>query len=92
MTKDFMKNDSEKSVIEFKEKSIKLIREGMNTVEIEWELIEFILVSKYTICLIPKNINTLMIALPVSKKIDFLTFVKNYKKEVLIIDNEKLYR
>lgn len=89
--KDLMKNDVQKSLVEIEETSIKLIREGMNDVEVDWESIDFILINKYTICLVPKKINTLMIALPISKKKEILKEVKDCKKEYLIIDNEKLY-
>lgn len=89
--KSLIKECSRKSIIEIEEKTVKLIREGMDTLDIEWDKIKFILISKYTICLVPKKINTLMIALPISKKKEFLKGIQNYKKEGLIIDNEKLY-
>ena len=85
-------NNSYKSILEINESSVKLIQEGVQTVELDWNLIEFILISKHTICFVPKRVNNLMICIPIDKKETIIEGIKKYNQEKLIVDNEILYK
>ena len=61
---------------------------GNEKTRLEMSEIQNILINKYSICLLPKNINSKMIAVDVKYKDSILKAIDN---KSLIIDNSSLY-
>lgn len=87
--KDFLK-DNTKTIISINESGVELVKENIQHIQVDWNSIDFILINKYSICLLPKNITNIIIALDTKNKKEFLEGIKKYDKDDLIVDNTEL--
>ena len=58
---------------------------------IKWDNISFILVNKYSICLMPKTLPNINLSIPVEYKDKIIKGLQKYNKEELLLDNSLLY-
>ena len=58
----------------------------------QWDDIKYIIVNKYTLSFIPKDIAGLIINVPKKYKKEINESLKKYNKEYLLVDNTKLYK
>lgn len=80
------------STINIDEHGIELVKKDNFTAKIEWPMIDKIIINHYSICVFPKQVTSLMIAVTSQYKKEFLEAMKQYQKEHLIIDNSHLYK
>jgi len=85
--KAYLQNDL-KQVINITDKGIEL-KQDKNSVKINWKSIAYIVINKYSICVLPKKETDIMIALSTDYKKEFLKGIKKYKKEGLVVDNKE---
>ena len=71
-------------LIEFKDEN--------NSFKVDWDQIAFILISKYSICFIPKTRQSAMITFGVQNKDKLIKALNKYNKENLLVDNSSRYR
>jgi len=85
--KEFLKN-ADSSTIVIDESGVELI-EKLKTCKINYEMIELVLINKYSICVIPRDMTGIMIGVPIEYKDRFLESIRSYNESILIIDNYK---
>lgn len=66
-------------------------KDSEKNVKINWKNIDFILLTKYSICFIPKEEMGIFISVSKDYKDKIFEGIKKYRKEKLIIDNENLH-
>jgi len=88
--KDFMNNKGLK-IVEINEKGFEYIDDEKN-LRIKWEDIKYIIINKYSMCVLPKTILNGFTSISVSHKNELLEALKKYSKENLLVDNSKLYK
>ncbi len=76
------------STISIDNNNISLIKDK-STVSITWDSLQSIVINKYSIIFLPKDISSLYIAINTEYKEEILKVIKKYKKEKLIQDNNK---
>ena len=88
--KVFLNNDS-KRIITVDGSGIKLENDKQNVL-VKCSSIEYILVNKYTVCVLPDEIGSLMIVLSTEYRGNLLQAIEEYSHGELIIDNTDLYK
>ena len=61
-------------------------------VKLPWEVIEYIIINKYSICVLPKNFSAILIGIEISAKDEVYKALKKYKKLNLLVDNSDKYK
>lgn len=61
------------------------------TVKLPWKSIEYIIINKYSICVLPKNFSAILIGIEIGSKDDVYQSLKKYKKLDLLVDNSSRY-
>ena len=56
-----------------------------------WDAIEYIIINKYSISILPKNFACIALFVEINSKDELITALKKYKKEELLIDNSNKY-
>jgi len=86
----FMNNKGVK-IIEFNENGVEYIDDDKN-IRVKWEDIKYIIVNRYTICILPKTIVSGFTSLNSKYKDELINTLKKYNKESLLIDNSGFYK
>ena len=61
------------------------------TVKLLWKSIEYIIINKYSICVLSKNFSAILIGIEIGSKDDVYQALKKYKKLDLLVDNSSRY-
>lgn len=77
------------STIDIDEEGIKHIASDKTTIKMTWDAIEYILINKYSICVLPKNFSSILIGIEKQSQEKVIKALKKYQKLDLIIDNSK---
>ncbi len=85
MINTYLCNEST-STININNSGIELINNHQK-MKMNWNMVSEVLINKYSIYLMPTNLNDVSIALSTKNKDKFLVAMKKYKKDDLIIDN-----
>lgn len=56
-----------------------------------WDAIEYIIINKYSISILPENFASVAIFIEINSKDKLIKALKKYKKEELLIDNSSKY-
>ena len=81
----------EDSLIQIDEAGIANICADKMTVKLPWKSIEYIIINKYSICVLPKNFSAILIGIEIGSKDDVYQALKKYKKLNLLVDNSSRY-
>ena len=86
-------NNNDKSILIVDDVGIELVQENNQNIKTNWTLVKYIIISKYSICIIPRyTISAVVIAFDICYKSKFLKAIKKYDKFDLIVDNSSLYK
>ncbi len=88
---DAFVNYKGKMTITINDKKIEYKDEN-NSFKADWDQIAFILVSKYSICFIPKTRENAMITLNSENKDKLISVLEKYNKKDLLVDNSGRYK
>ena len=80
-----------KSSLEIDHHNISLVKKE-STVSITWDSLKNIVINKYSVLFLPKDIASTYIAINTEYKEEILKIVKKYKYTNLIQDNSELYK
>lgn len=78
------------STITVDEEGINCTCEKEMSNKLYWEAIEYIIINKYSISILPKNFVSVALFIEISSKNDLIKALKKYKKMDLLIDNSKI--
>ena len=62
------------------------------SIKLPWEAIEYIIINKYSISVLPKNFSSVFIFAEINTKDEIYKSLKKYKKLDLLIDNLNQYK
>ena len=88
--KEYMKHNNSNLIID--ETGIENKEEKQVTCKLYWEAIEYIIINKYSICILPKNFAHFAIFIEINSKKEVLKALKKYNKLSLLIDNSNKYK
>lgn len=90
----YMNDDGKVSVFEINENVIRVESYVGTTVELNWDLVKYILINKETISFVPEKLSVSTVSMFVSTKYKEIVIdaIRKYNKESLIIDNSELYK
>ena len=80
------------SLVKIDEEGIENICDDKMAVKLPWEVIEYIIINKYSICVLPKNFSAILIGIEISAKDEVYKALKKYKKLNLLVDNSDKYK
>ena len=83
----YLQNDL-KQVINITDKGIEL-KQDTNSIKISWKSVAYIVINKYSICVLPKKEKDIMLAISTDYEKEFLKGIKKYKKEDLVVNNKE---
>ena len=78
-------------IIEFNEDGVEYIDDDKN-IRVKWEDLKYVIINKYSICMLPKAILQGFTSVSVKYKNDVIKGLKKYNKESLLIDNGHFYK
>ena len=82
---------NESVYIKIDEDGIEDIYENKISTKLYWDYIDYIIINKYSICVIPKSSYSILIGIEISSKDEVIECLKKYKKIDLLIDNTEIY-
>ena len=88
--KEYMKHNDSSIIID--ETGIESKEENISSSKLYWEAIEYIIINKYSICVLPKNFAHFAIFTEISSKEEVLKALEKYNKTNLLIDNSNKYK
>ena len=88
--KEFLKHNN--SLIKIDESGIENTEEKQVTTKLYWEAIEYVIINKYSICILPKNFAYFAIFINITAKKQVLEALTKYNKLDLLIDNRDKYK
>ena len=88
--REFMKHND--SLITIDETGIENKEENKTVSKLYWNAIEYIIVNKYSISILPKNFAHFAIFIEISSKKEVLKALKKYNQTNLLIDNSNKYK
>ena len=88
--KEYMKHGDSSIIID--ETGIESKEENITSSKLYWEAIEYIIINKYSICVLPKNFAHFAIFIEISSKEEVLKALEKYNKTNLLIDNSNKYK
>ena len=88
--REFMKHNN--SIITIDETGIENKEENETSSKLYWDAIEYIIVNKYSISVLPKNFAHFAIFIEISSKEEILKALEKYNKTNLLIDNSNKYK
>lgn len=83
---------SSDSIIKIAEDGIENVCDNKLSIKLPWEAIEYIIINKYSICVLPKNFSSVFIFAEINTKAEIYKSLKKYKKLDLLIDNSNQYK
>lgn len=78
-------------LIKIDEEGIESISDDKMAVKLPWKAIEYVIINKYSICILPKNFSAILIGIEIRSKDDVFKALKKYKKLDLLVDNSNRY-
>ena len=88
--REFMKHND--SLITIDETGIENKEENKTVSKLYWNAIEYIIVNKYSISILPKNFAHFAIFIEISSKKEVLKALEKYNQTNLLIDNSNKYK
>ena len=88
--REFMKHNN--SIITIDETGIENKEENETSSKLYWDAIEYIIVNKYSISVLPKNFAHFAIFIEISSKKEVLKALEKYSKANILIDNSNKYK
>ena len=88
--REFMKHNN--SIITIDETGIENKEENEISSKLYWDAIEYIIVNKYSISVLPKNFAHFAIFIEISSKKEVLKALEKYSKANILIDNSNKYK
>lgn len=88
--KEYMKHNDSSIIID--ETGIESKEENITSSKLYWETIKYIIINKYSICVLPKNFAHFAIFIEISSKEEVLKSLEKYNKTNLIVDNSNKYK
>ena len=88
--REFMKHND--SLITIDETGIENKEENKTVSKLYWNAIEYIIVNKYSISILPKNFAHFAIFIEISSKKEVLKTLEKYNQTNLLIDNSNKYK
>ena len=88
--KEYMKNNNSSIIID--ENGVESKEENITSSKLYWEAIEYIIINKHSICVLPKNFAHFAIFIEISSKEEILKALEKYNKTNLLIDNSNKYK
>ena len=86
----FLNNKGVKTV-DINEDGIEYIDDDKN-IRVKWEDVKYVIISKYSICILPKTIMQGFTSISVKYKKELIECLNKYKKENLLVDNSSFYK
>lgn len=80
------------SIITIDETGIENKEENETSSKLYWDAIEYIIVNKYSISVLPKNFAHFAIFIEISSKKEVLKALEKYSKANILIDNSNKYK
>ena len=80
------------SLITIDETGIENKEENKTVSKLYWDAIEYIIVNKYSISILPKNFAHFAIFIEISSKKEVLKTLEKYNQTNLLIDNSNKYK
>ena len=80
------------SLITIDETGIENKEENKTVSKLYWDAIEYIIVNKYSISVLPKNFAHFAIFIEISSKKEVLKALEKYSKANILIDNSNKYK
>lgn len=87
--REFMKHNN--SIITIDETGIENKEENQTSSKLYWDAIEYIIINKYSICVLPKNFAHFAIYIEIHAKNNVYKTLKKFNKLNLLIDNSDKY-
>lgn len=87
--REYLKHGNSK--ITFDEEGVECTSEKEMSNKLYWDAIEYIIINKYSISILPKNFASVALFIEISSKDELIKALKKYKKEELLIDNSNKY-
>ena len=87
--REYLKHSNSKIIID--EEGIESSCKKVMSNKLYWESIEYIIINKYSISILPKNFASVAIFIEINSKDELIASLKKYKKEDLLIDNSLKY-
>lgn len=88
--KEYMKHDNSSIIID--ETGVENKEKNIISAKLYWEAIEYIIINKHSICVLPKNFAHFAIFIEISSKEEILKALEKYNKTNLLIDNSNKYK
>ena len=85
---EMIKNHSQ-TIITFSEEQVSF-QDDSKELKIKWQDIEWIIVNNYSICMIPKAFNGVLLSISIDYQEEVLKSINKYKKNNLLINNHHL--
>lgn len=79
------------SIIKIAEDGIENVCDNKLSIKLPWEAIEYIIINKYSISVLPKNFSSVFIFAEINTKDEIYKSLKKYKKLDLLVDNSNRY-
>ena len=83
-------NDRCSNTIEINENGIKKINDR-DEILIKWDNIIYVMISKYSITFLPKEMPSILLGIPIEYKDKVIKGLEKYNKKDLLLDNSGLY-
>ena len=80
------------SIIKIAKDGIENVCDNKLSIKLPWEAIEYIIINKYSISVLPKNFSSVFIFAEINTKDEIYKSLKKYKKLDLLIDNSNQYK
>ena len=87
--KEYMKHNDTSIIID--EIGIESKEENASSSKLYWEAIEYVIINKYSICILPKNFAHFVIFINITAKKQVLEAITKYNKLDILIDNRNKY-
>ena len=87
--KEYMKHNDTSIIID--EIGIESKEENASSSKLYWEAIEYVIINKYSICILPKNFAHFAIFINITAKKQVLEAITKYNKLDILIDNRNKY-